>query len=113
MLDCSFRFQEINNKVLIPFEINDTPEMPLYEIDPDIQFYSNSQYSSNTKCNYYFEDSFKEYLIKNDILPESKSPLSLFHMNIRSLPKHYDLHKDIGDLYSLSTHSSKTCIEMV
>ena len=129
MLDCSFRFQEINNKVLIPFEINDTQhEMPMNEIDPDIQFYSNSQYTSNTKCNYYFEDSFKDCLRKNNIVSESKLPLSLFHMNIRSLPKHFDeleiylnslnhefsfigiteswLHKDNSELYGLSKYTS-------
>ena len=29
---------------------------PLFEIDPDIQYYMDMNYTENIKCNYYFED---------------------------------------------------------
>ena len=44
--------------VFIPFEINESIDTPLTEMDPDIQFYSNSQYTHGAKCDYYLEDRF-------------------------------------------------------
>ena len=35
MLDCSFKLQEINNKIFTPFEINDSFDTPFADIDPD------------------------------------------------------------------------------
>ena len=89
MLDCSFRLHEINNKLFVPFEMNEYTETPLTEIDPDIQFYLNSQQTYDAKCDYLFEESFKEYLSKNNIDKNRNVPLSLFHMNIRSMPKYF------------------------
>ena len=44
MLDCPFNVHEISKKVFIPFEINDEFDTPLTQIDPDMQFYLESNY---------------------------------------------------------------------
>ena len=36
-------FEDINNKIFVPFEINDS-DSPLSETDPDVQFYSENHY---------------------------------------------------------------------
>ena len=68
------------------FEINDEFDTPLIEIDPDMQFYLESNYIKNTKCDYYIEDKFVKNISK---IQEQKRVLSMFHMNIKSLPKHF------------------------
>ena len=66
-LGYSYQFQEMNKKMFIPFEINDQSDTPLTEIDPDLQFYLETNYIRNTKCDYYMEDTF----IKKFPLPET------------------------------------------
>ena len=44
VLGYSYQFQEMNKKVFIPFEINDQSDTPLTEIDPDLQFYLETNY---------------------------------------------------------------------
>ena len=85
MLDCSFRLHEINNKIFTPFEINDSFDTPFVDIDPDYQYYTNFHHSGNLNCDYYFEDKFR---CKLDKIQDSQ--LSLFHLNIKSISKHYD-----------------------
>ena len=85
MLDCSFRLHEINSKIFTPFEINDTVDTPFSDIDPDYQYYANLHHNSNVNYDYYFEDKFRCKLDKKD-----ESRLSLFHLNVKSIPKHYD-----------------------
>ena len=52
-----------------------------------MQFYLESNYIKNKKNDYYIEDT----LIKNiSNMQEDKRALSMFHMNIKSLPKHFD-----------------------
>ena len=87
MLDCPFNFHEMSKKAFVPFEINDEFDTPLAEMDPDMQFYLESNYIKNTKRDYYIEDTFIE-TISN--MEEDKRALSMFHMNIKSLPKHFD-----------------------
>ena len=84
-LDCSFRFHEINNKIFTPFEINDSFDTPLADIDPDYQYYTNFHHNGKLNCDYYFEDKFRRKLYKTD-----KSQLYLFHLNVISISKHYD-----------------------
>ena len=86
-LNCSFQFHEMNSRVFVPFEINQELNTPVSEIDPDLQFYTETNYIENTKCDYYLEDSF------NDCFTESETEAinaSFFHLNIKSLPKHYN-----------------------
>ena len=85
MLDCSVRSHEINNKIFTQFEINDSFDTPFVDIDPDYQYYINFHHSGNQNCDYYFEDKFRCKLHKIQ-----ESQLSLFHLNIKSISKHYD-----------------------
>ena len=87
LLDCSYPYHEMSNKIFIPFEINDSIDTPLTEVDPDIQFYSSVEYTQSTKCDYYLEDKFISMIAEKN---ESTRNLSFFHINIKSLPKHYD-----------------------
>ena len=78
MLDCSFRLHEINNKVLTPFEINDSFDTPFVDIEPDYQYYTNFHHNGNLNCDYYFDDKFRCKL--HEI---QESQLSLFDLNIK------------------------------
>ena len=85
MRNCSFRLHEINNKVFTPFEINDSFDTPFVDIDPDYQYYTYFHHSGNLNCDYYFEDKSRCKLYKIQ-----ESQLSIFHLNIKSISKHYD-----------------------
>ena len=87
MLDCSFQYHEMNNKVFMPFEINEGSDTPFTEIDPDFHFYTNSCSIKHTKCDYFIEDTFVDKFTKSGFFDRN---LSLFHLNVKSLPKHYD-----------------------
>ena len=77
----------MNDKVFIPFEINESTDTPFTEMDPDIQFYSNTHYALNTRCDYFIEDTFLTNIAGKN---QYKNKLSLFHINVKSLPKHHD-----------------------
>ena len=51
----------MNSRVFVPFEINQDSNTPFTEIDPDLQFYTESNYIHNMKCDYYLEDTFNDY----------------------------------------------------
>ena len=87
MLDLPFNVHDISKKIFVPFEINDEFDTPLTEIDPDMQFYLESNYIKNTRCDYYIKDTFAKNISK---IQEQKRTLSMFHINIKSLPKHFD-----------------------
>ena len=42
----------------MPFEIND--KSPFNEIGPDFQYFHDSNYVHNTKCDYYLEETFND-----------------------------------------------------
>ena len=86
-MDYPYQFHEMNDKVFIPFEINESINTPFTEMDPDIQFYSSTHYALNTRCDYYIEDTFVTNIAEKI---QYKKKLSLFHNNVKSLPKHYD-----------------------
>ena len=46
-LNCSSRFHSINNRVFSPFEINQDFDTPFSEIDPDLQFYTETNHIQN------------------------------------------------------------------
>ena len=86
LLDCFYNYHEMSNKIFIPLEINDSIDTPLTKVDPDIQFYSNVEYIQSTKCDYYLEDKFISIIAE-----KMKEPsFVIFHIDIKSLPKHYD-----------------------
>ena len=51
-------YKDIDEMIFNPFEINDQVDTPLTEIDPDLQFYVESQYVQSTNCDYYIEENF-------------------------------------------------------
>ena len=75
-----------------PLELNDEGSNihgPLYETDPDLQFYNDTTTIDNVNhCDYYLEDSF---LKKCKQLELGDNCFSVLHLNIRSIPK--NLHK--------------------
>ena len=87
IVDHSYQFLEIEKKIFNPFEMNNRIDTPLTEIDPDLQFYTESHYICSTKCEYYLEEQFVSEISENRKL---ETQMSLFHMNIKSLSKHFD-----------------------
>ena len=75
---------QLNRLAFNPFEINDDKDiLPLVDIDPDLNYFNSlTACTSAAKCNYYTNDHFNR-----DI--SSKTSFSVFHLNIRSLPKHH------------------------
>ena len=71
----------------MPFEINEGSDTPFSEIDPDFQFYTDNYYIKNTQCDYYIEDTFVNKFTQSGSFDRN---LSIFHLNIKSLPKHCD-----------------------
>ena len=54
----SFDILVAQNKIFCPFELNEDLNLPLFDSDPDIQFYNNQCNSSLYSSNYHSEDSF-------------------------------------------------------
>ena len=78
---------QLNSQVLTPFEINDSVDTPLFDIDPDYQFFTDLKYATNISCDYYVEHTFCRLIQnKGNLLNQ----LSLFQLNVRSLPRHYN-----------------------
>ena len=102
MLNNEIQISEMSNKLFCPFEINQGIEMPLTEMDPDMQFYLDSHYIQNLNCDYYLEVKF---IKKIEDYSTKGNHLSLFHLNIKSLPKHYDefqiFLKSLGQNFSI------------
>ena len=64
-----------------PPTLNDKSNIPLFETDPDIQFYNELSIIYNENSNYYFEDQFNELIYNTECLQN----LSFLHANIMSL----------------------------
>ena len=48
-----FDFHQLDNMQFIPFELNQSHNMPLYEVDPDTYFFHESRFTNNLACDYY------------------------------------------------------------
>ena len=70
-----------SHRLFSPFELNDGPDSPLSDIDPDIQYYNNQCNSILNSCDYYVEDSLNKKMAK---LGLKGDVFSLLHTNIRS-----------------------------
>ena len=69
-----------------PFMLNDDDfYTPLWEIDPDINFYNKIDSHLVSSCNYYMDSSFLSAVSKNIDLLQQKDIFSMCHINIRSL----------------------------
>ena len=60
--------------------------MPLFDIDPDIQYFAESHLSNQSPCEYLREDEFADRCNSHN---ETDKGLSLLCYDIRSLPKHF------------------------
>ena len=85
------------HKLFTPFDLNECENAPLYDIDPDIQYYSNICNASLHKCDYFLEDGFNKSLSSLNI---DDKCISLMHVNIRSAVK--NLHKLESYLFNLN-----------
>ena len=75
--------EELQAKVFIPFEINtDSSHHPLFDVDPDMQYF-NKITQGNINSDYFTSDSY----IRKCSKKLSGDSFSMFHVNIRSLPK--------------------------
>ena len=64
--------------------LNDKNFNPLFESDPDIQFYNEISTVYIDNSNHYFEDQLKQMLSES----MTGNCLSIIHSNVRSLPAH-------------------------
>jgi hypothetical protein len=78
-----------------PFEWNDENESSAAAMDPDLHYFSDPKFSNLNNCEYYTEDSLNSLLQNADNLLTSS--ISMYHHNIRSLPKHFTEMKFLLD----------------
>ena len=73
------------NLILEPFDLNeDNDNIPLSDLDPDLQFYNDINHTLyNSNNDYFDENTFNKTVCKTF---NGKGTFSLFHLNIRSLP---------------------------
>jgi len=119
--------EELQSKIFNPFEISENENSPLYDIDPDTHCFAQ-ELSQFHDCSYYTEDMFNTTV--GDIDNTDKTPLSLIHANIRSIPQNLTeftafldtlsskfhiiamsetwLHKDNADLYNIMDYAKES-----
>ena len=85
-LQKTISFDIINNqeKIFLPFELNESESHPLSDIDPDVQYYNDQFNTVLNSCDYYFEESCNQRIKTEEIKHNS---FSLLHANIRSASK--------------------------
>ena len=73
-----------HNLILEPFDLNeDSDDIPLSDIDPDLQFYNSIHHRLYNNCDYFDENSFNKAVSRTFY---DRNTFALFHLNIRSLP---------------------------
>jgi len=77
----------INDAIFNPFDISEDVDSPLYDIDPDVNYFQQVGLTNNIDCKYYMERSFAEQVSKHGVTDQS---FSILHANLRSLPKNFD-----------------------
>ena len=79
-------WESFSDKIFNPLSSDTTnTDLPLGDLDPDTNFYSDVAYNSVSLCKYYLEDCFKKKMFN---VIDSKS-LSVCHVNIRSLQRNF------------------------
>ena len=88
--------KELKENFYNPFEVNSGKSiLPMFDCDPDFHYY-NLMCSSLSSCDYFLEDSFNA---RCEDLSLTSDCFSLFHSNIRSIPKNlYDLELFLSGL---------------
>lgn len=84
-----YETEDLCMNVLNPLNIGECGvDVPLDEIDPDIQYLNDSCFVKNFgNSNYYKEDMFNGNYAQ---MTNNNDYFSIIHMNIRSVPKHLD-----------------------
>ena len=77
----------VDEKIFVPFEINENCDSPLDDIDPDLQYYVNNCNPTLNSSDYYLEESFNKKLSQLNI---KQGCVSMIHLNIRSAVKNMD-----------------------
>lgn len=85
LLSRNLDITHVQNLIMDPFDLNeDYDNIPLSDLDPDLQFYNDIQHTLyNNNSDYFDELSFNKMIAKNF---NGKNTFALFHLNIRSLP---------------------------
>ena len=79
-------FCDLQNKLLNPFDLNNNSHsFPMYNNDPDLQYFNNVYSAVQNNCDYFVEDTF---INKCAQLSTMNKMFSLLHINIRSISKH-------------------------
>ena len=87
-----------------PIDITlDNHESPFDDIDPDLNYYNELHFLNGVNCSYMNEDSLKK-MYDSHTLKTHKSYLSLFHMNIRSIPRNINAMSDYIDCLNIDFH---------
>ena len=81
----SERVAALSDVLFQPFELNDNDYYsPLFDIDPDINFYNKTDFHTGFNCNYYMEDFLSVAL--SGKIDHINAVFSLCQVNIRSIP---------------------------
>ena len=72
------------NKLFIPFDLNEKDNHPLHDVDPDVQYYQVTCNDVLNTCDYHLEESFNRNISRLNIISDN---FSIIHANIRSIPK--------------------------
>ena len=84
MMLLAINFHELENKIFNPFQINEVnPDDPTFDIDPDNHHYNERFYQHIVNSPCCIEDEFNQMLANENI---NDNVLSLFHMNMCSIP---------------------------
>ena len=99
-------FRKLDERVFIPFEINEkfNLNLPLCETDPDANYFNEMYNPCNITCDYHIEDSFIDFKSKNTL----SECFSLYHVNARSLLNKKD--KLVEHFQSLQTDFKFVCV---
>ena len=83
----SDRIAALSDMLFQPFELNTNDYYsPLFDVDPDINFYNKIDFHTGFNCNYYMEDFFSGALRERIDCNNADELFSLCHVNIRSIP---------------------------
>ena len=80
----------LNTLIYNPFELDDDEYDPLYDNDPDHNYFNNVDFIHNIAPKYMTEDSFKRLISSEKVAHNDSNALSLFNFNIRGLECHLD-----------------------
>ena len=82
------RWDSLYDRLFNPFSLKeDELEMPLDDVDPDLNFYNDLAYHSASLCKYYSEDHFNNDI--GNINLKSCQKLSMCHLNVRSMSRNF------------------------